>query len=235
MKKSLTAQPKNFRQTLHFWLRRPDYGWADLWHGNALTLEPFEERLERTPYPKARWCIRQKVNGMDSTVYLDIEDIDPAGFAIYEMPTNSWWRNEGRSMVLDYFKSSARNSPSAHGLVVFIALCVGFLYLLTQDPSGRIAFLDDAEIPHLARQLTAILICTPIVSILVNRFFPSRNYLTTMFFRAEAWFLLITALLAAPQVPQGIKDFRAKMLKAASDAQTAGQSPANDPRNPASD
>lgn len=232
MKKTLTVQPKNLRQTLHFWLRRPDYGWADLWHGNPLTVEPFEGRLERTPYPRARWCIRQKVRGMDSTVYFDIDDIDTSGFSTYELPSDSWWRNEGRSIVMDYFRFGTRNAPTAHAVGASILIVGSFLYLVTQDPSGRLAFMDDAEIPHLARLLTFIFLGTPILSLLVNRFFPSRNYLTVQFYRAEAWLLLLTALAAAPGLPKSIKDFRAKVLAAANLAND--QKAAEDQRDPAS-
>jgi hypothetical protein len=229
MKKSLVLQPKDFRQTLHFWLRRPDYGWRELWDGSALTVEPFEERLERTPGGRPRWRIRQVVQGMSTTVYVDANAIQPDGFTVYELPTDSWWQNEGREIFFDYLKFGTRNAPTAHALAAMALLFTAFIYMVVGDSSGSLAFLSDSEIPHLTKWLALLIVGTPTLSLAVNKFFPSRTYLATLFFRAEAWLLLISALAALPQIPHGIRDFRVKVLQAA-----AEQNAIKDQRSPAS-
>jgi hypothetical protein len=229
MKKSLVLQPKDFRQTLHFWLRRPDYGMKALWDGSPLTVEPFEGRIERITGPRPRWRIRQVVEGMQTTLYLGEGELDPAGFAVYELPSNSWWRNEGREIFFDYLKFGTRNAPTAHAVLAMFLVSATFLYMVMQDPGGSLSFLADGEVPHVARKLGLLLVGTPLLSLAVNKFFPSRTYLATQFFRAEAWLLLLTALATLPELPAGIRDFRAKVIQAANE-----QSGVSGQRDPAS-
>lgn len=239
MKKSLVLQPKDFRQTFHFWMRRPDYGWSALWEGLPLEVEPFEQRLERISGARPRWVIRQKVKGMETTVYVDQRDLNPDGFTVYELPSESWWKNEGRDVVVDYFKFGTRNAPTAHVAFAAILVFTAFIFMIVKDPSGQLAFMSDQEIPHLARKLGLLAVITPFASIGINKILPSRTYLATQAFRAEAWLLLLTVLATLPAFPRGIKDFRAQVLAAAAAKAEASAPPAleeapTEERDPAS-
>ncbi|RYZ96075.1 MAG: hypothetical protein EOP11_23985, partial [Proteobacteria bacterium] len=194
MKKSLLLQPKRFSQTLHFWLRRPDYGWAALWNGSPLSVAPFEDRLELIPGPRPRWRIAQLVKGMETNIYIDAKDAPPGipgEYQVYEVPTDSWWRNEGRALFADYLKFGARNAPSAHALLSFAALGATFIYLVAKDSSGSLSFLTGEQLHQATKIVGALCVGTPLFSLWINRAMPSRTHLTTLFFKAEAWLLLL--------------------------------------------
>ncbi|RYZ97436.1 MAG: hypothetical protein EOP11_22025 [Proteobacteria bacterium] len=218
MKKSLLLQPKDFRQTLHFWMRRPDYGWAALWNGSALSVEPFEDRVELIPGPRPRWRILQVVGGMETSIYLNVKDAPPTlpgEFQVFELPNDSWWRNEGRALLADYLKFGMRNAPSAHALFSFAALAATFIYLVAKDGSGTLAFLTGEQLHKATKVVGALCVSTPLFSLWINRAMPSRTHLTTLFFKAEAWLLLLTALAALPKLPTGLQNFRAQVLQQA--------------------
>lgn len=229
MKKSLTLQPKDFWQTLRFWLRRPDYGWNGLWNGAPLTVTPDGGRLERVA-GKGLYRIRETFGKTNSTVWAEQSQVDSSDFEVVELPNASWWSLEGRDIFRDYVRYLLRNSPSVHSL---LAMTAGSFYLFSsvmQDPGNIIPVLKAANMDTWAFKIGAACLLLPLFSLAVNQFFPSRNYLATKLYRAEAWLLLIGILISLPGLSTSLGHLRDQVLQA------AGEIPAEltAPRDPAS-
>ena len=229
MKKSLALQPKDFPQTLRFWLRRPDYGWGGLWNGAPLEVTPDDGRLERLA-GTGWYRIRETFGKCSTVVWAEADQLDPEGFLVEEIPNESWWSLEGREIFRDYVRFLLRNSPSVHSLLVMTAASFWLFSSVLQDPGNIIPGLKAANMDSWAKKIGAACLFLPLFSLAVNQMLPSRNFIATRLYRIEAWFLLVGILLSLPGLSTALSEMRNQVLEA------AGEAPAQleNPRDPAS-